>query len=121
MLLRSQSLSRLGVKGAAQESATMNASNGSESQQILGLESALELKTRDLEAANQMCEELSSKLTAAENQFAALQSRNSANEHSVVLLQERLDRLLESQEKADGEIPEAEVYDPEAQAEVFFF
>jgi len=97
----SQSESRLGFDGA-QETATAE------------LQSTLAEKTRDLEVANQMCEELSVKLTDAENQLAAMESRNSANEQSVVTLQERLEKLLESQVEADEQIPEAEVYEPEA-------
>lgn len=97
----SQSESRLGFDGA-RESATAE------------LESTLAEKTRDLEVANRMCEELSVKLTAAENQLAAMESQNSVNEQSIVTLQERLEKLLESQEEADGQIPEAEVYEPEA-------
>lgn len=86
-------------------------------QQIAGLEDALAAKSRELEEANQMCEELSVKLTAAENQYSALQSRNAANEQSVITLQDRLDNLLESHEN----IPEAEEHIPEAAAapEVF--
>ena len=86
-------------------------------QQFAGLEDALAVKTRELEAANQMCEELSKKLTVAEEQFSALLSRNAANELSVITLQDRLDKLLESHEN----IPEAEEHIPEAIAvpEVF--
>ncbi|KAG0629003.1 hypothetical protein M758_1G069500 [Ceratodon purpureus] len=81
-------------------------------QQIAGLEDALAAKSRELEEANQMCKELSVKLTAAENQYSALQSRNAANEQSVITLQDRLDNLLESHEN----IPEAEEHIPEAAA-----
>lgn len=103
---------REGCNGALE---TANGVDRVESQQeIAELESVLAVKIGDLEAANQMCEELSVKLAAAENQFAALQSRNAANEKSVIMLQERLDKLVESQEKAEEQIPEAEVYEPEA-------
>jgi hypothetical protein len=104
-----QSESRFGFNGA-QETASMNGT---------GLESALAAKIEGLEVATQMCEELRTKLTAAENQLTAIQSRDAANEQSVITLQERLDKLLESQEKADEQIPEAEVYEPEA-LEVLF-
>jgi len=97
---RSQSESRLGFNGA-QETATAE------------FEIALAEKTRDLEVANRMCEELSAKLTAAENQLASMDSWNAANEQFAITLQERLDKLLESQEKAHEQIPEAEVYEPE--------
>lgn len=68
--------------------------------QIAGLEDALALKDRDLEAANHMCHELSTKLAVAEDQLSSLQGRNVANEKLVISLQERLDHLLESP-KAD--------------------
>ena len=68
--------------------------------QIAGLEDALALKDRDLEAANHMCHELSSKLAVAEDQLSTLQCRNAANEKLVINLQERLDHFLESP-KAD--------------------
>ena len=79
-------------------------------QRIAELEDALATKSRELEAAYQMCEELSMKLTVAENQLPALQSRNAANEQSVITLQDRLDKLLETHEN----IPEAEEHIPEA-------
>lgn len=78
-------------------------------QQTAGLGDALAAKSRELEAANQICEELSMKLTVAENQFSALQSRNAANEQSVITLQDRLDKVLESHEN----IPEAEEHIPD--------
>jgi len=74
---------------------------------ISGLEEALEVKDRDLEAANQMCHELRAKLAVAEKQLVFLQSKNTANERLVIDLQERVDSLLESQaqsRKCDGEL-----------------
>lgn len=50
------------------------------------------------------------KLTVAKNQLLALQSRNAANEQSVIILQDRLDKLLETHEN----IPEAEEHILEA-------
>lgn len=77
---------------------------------IDGLEEALAGRYRDLEAANQMCHDLSSKLAVAEEQLVLLQTKNSANEQSVVDLQHQLDSLLESQARrreSDGELTAA--------------
>lgn len=99
---------RLGFNEAQEEETATE--NGTQSLvQTDGFESGLGGNSGELEVANQMCEELRTKLIAAENQLFAMQSRNAANEHSVITLQERLDKLLESQEKADEQIPEAEV------------
>ena len=64
---------------------------------IANLEEALAAKDRDLEAANEMCRDLSTKLAVAEEQLTALQNRNAANEQAVIGLQDRLDSLLDSQ------------------------
>lgn len=77
---------------------------------ISALEEALAAKDRDLEAANQMCHELSAKLAVAEEQLVFLQSKNTANEQSVIDLQGRVDSLLESQalsRKCDEELASA--------------
>jgi chromosome segregation ATPase len=74
---------------------------------IAGLEEALAGKDRDLEAANQMCHELSKKVAVAEEQLLILQTKNAANEQSVLDLQYQLDSLLESQaqrSESDGEL-----------------
>ena len=68
---------------------------------ITALEDALAAKDTDLEAANQISHNLSQKLTLAEDQLLTLQTRNAANEHSVIELQDRLDSLLESKIAAD--------------------
>lgn len=103
---------RLGFNEAQEEeTATENGTHSLE--QSNAFESVLGGASGELQVANQMCEELRTKLIAAENQLVAMQSRNAANEQSVITLQERLDKLLESQEKADEQIPEAEVYEPE--------
>ncbi|KAG0598864.1 hypothetical protein M758_12G106800 [Ceratodon purpureus] len=75
---------------------------------IAGLEEALAVKDRDLEAANEMCHDLSRKLAVAEEQLVVLQNKNAANEQSVIDLQDRLDSLLEKQanprESVDEEV-----------------
>lgn len=74
---------------------------------ISGLEETLAVKDRDLEAANQICHELSAKLAVAEEELVFLQSKNTANEQLVIDLQDRMDSLLESQahsRKCDGEL-----------------
>jgi chromosome segregation ATPase len=68
---------------------------------ITALEDALVAKDTDLEAANQISHNLSQKLTLAEDHLLTLQTRNAANEHSVIELQDRLDSLLESKIAAD--------------------
>lgn len=67
---------------------------------ISALEEVLAAKDKDLEAANQMCHKLSAKLAVAEEQLVFLQSKNTANEKSVVDLQDRVDALLESQARS---------------------
>ncbi|KAG0584561.1 hypothetical protein KC19_3G218000 [Ceratodon purpureus] len=68
-----------------------------------GLEEALARKDKDLEAANQMCDELKTKLVVAEEQLVSLQSKNAATEQSVIDLQYRLDSLMESQAQQRSE------------------
>ena len=69
---------------------------------ITGLEEALAAKDRDLETANRMCHELSTKLAVAEEQLVFLQTTNAVNEQSVIDLQHRLDSLLEIQARRSG-------------------
>lgn len=78
---------------------------------IQELEEALQAKDRDLETktfelskANAMCREIQSKLAIAEEQLTALQARNSANELSLINLQDQLDRLNEDREKSSDNL-----------------
>lgn len=99
---RSYSEPRLGFKSFVHELAVENSSGISPQQQhIADLEKALAANYRDFQAANRTCEELRAQLSSTEKQFAALQARNAANEQSVIVLQDRLDKLLESQVTAE--------------------
>ncbi|XP_073386525.1 uncharacterized protein [Physcomitrium patens] len=69
---------------------------------IVCLEETVALRDRELEAANQMCQELGEKLSVAEGQLAFLQSRNTANEQLVIGLQAKLDSLLERRANSEG-------------------
>nr|XP_024362653.1 filament-like plant protein 4 isoform X3 [Physcomitrium patens] len=77
---------------------------------IAGLEEPLAIKDKDLEAANQMCHELRTKLAAVEEQLEILQTRDATHKQLVVDLQVQLDSLLENQEQkresavGDGEL-----------------
>lgn len=115
---RSYSEPRLGFKSFVHELAVENSSGISPQQQhIADLEKALAANYRDFQAANRTCEELRAQLSSTEKQFAALQARNAANEQSVIVLQDRLDKLLESQvtaekyqtNSADAASPEASI------------
>lgn len=68
-------------------------------QVVQELQDLLAEKSRDLESAREMCQELKKKLTAAETQVTTLQSRNSVNEASIINLQDQLDLLNEAQQE----------------------
>lgn len=102
-LANSQSRSQSGADSEiTMETASVNGLEAPAShlqQQILGLEDTLATKDRALESANQLCQELRTKISTTEEQLSLLQTRNAANEECVISLQERLDRLLETQEE----------------------
>jgi septal ring factor EnvC (AmiA/AmiB activator) len=69
--------------------------------QVLDLEESLAAKERELGEANEVCQDLKTKLAAAETQIATLQSRNTANETSLINLQDQLDRLNEAHQEQE--------------------
>lgn len=70
-------------------------------QAVQELQDSLAAKSRDLESAREMCQELKKKLAAAETQLTTLQSRNSVNETSIINLQDQLDLLNEAQQERE--------------------
>ncbi|KAG0611288.1 hypothetical protein M758_7G129000 [Ceratodon purpureus] len=70
-------------------------------QQVLDLEKSLAAKERELGEANEMCQDLNLKLTAAEKQITTLQNRNTVNETSLINLQDQLDRLNEARQEQE--------------------
>lgn len=74
---------------------------GPTQQEVLDMEVSLAAKNRELGEANETCRDLKAKLTAAEKQITTLQSRNSANETSLINLQDQLDRLNEARQEQE--------------------
>ena len=60
------------------------------------LEETIAKKDSELQSANQLCSDLSKKLTSVQEELAALQSKNDANENALASLQERLDTIFEA-------------------------
>jgi peptidoglycan hydrolase CwlO-like protein len=70
--------------------------------QVDDLQKALADKSLDLQAANESCQELNSRLVNSAEQIAALQAQNQANEASMTQLQEKLDGLLAAAQEGSG-------------------
>jgi flagellar biosynthesis chaperone FliJ len=70
--------------------------------QVDDLQKALADKALDLQAANESCQELKSRLVNSAEQIAALQAQNQANEASRTQLQEKLDGLLAAAQEGLG-------------------
>lgn len=66
------------------------------------LEQSLSKKNAELQEAHRLCEELSGKLAAAEEQVASLQSENASNQSSLLGLQEKLNKTLKAQEEGSN-------------------
>lgn len=60
------------------------------------LEETIAKKDSELQSANQLCSDLSKKLTSVQEELAALQSKNDANENALASLQARLDTIFEA-------------------------
>ncbi|XP_024397596.1 uncharacterized protein [Physcomitrium patens] len=75
---------------------TSTTTAGSMHQKVLELEESIAAKVRELEESKDLCQDLKSKLAAAEDLIAVLQTRNSANETTLINLQDQLDRLNEA-------------------------
>lgn len=59
------------------------------------LEETVAKRDSELQSANQLCSDLSKKLTSVQEELAALQSKNNANENALASLQARLDTIFE--------------------------
>jgi peptidoglycan hydrolase CwlO-like protein len=70
--------------------------------QVDDLQKALADKSLDLQAANESCQQLNSRLVNSAEQIAALQAQNQANEASMTQLQEKLDGLLAAAQEGSG-------------------
>ena len=77
------------------------ATGPTQQRQVVDLEESLAAKERELGEANAVCQDLKTKLAAAETQIATLQSRNTANETSLINLQDQLGRLNEAHQEQE--------------------
>lgn len=66
----------------------------------VSLEQSLIKKEAELQDASRLCEEVSAKLAAAEEELALWQSKNAANEANLLSLREKLNQVLEAQEES---------------------